>query len=316
MGTPELARTLLSALARDPSLEIVLVVAQPDRPAGRGLALQMPPVKEEALSRNLPVLQPGKARDRDFVATIRGLAPDVIVVAAYGQLLPPELLEIPRSACLNVHLSLLPRWRGAAPIAWAILAGDAETGVTLMRMDPGLDTGDVVAQEATPILDTDTAQTLQERLGALGASLLLRTLPAWLAGELTPRPQPSSGITHAPKLTREDGRLHWREPAVGLWRRIRGLNPWPGAFTTFAEANGAPVLLKIWEASPVPDQGSPGVVLRADAESLVVGTGQDALRLLVVQREGRRRLEAREFLKGQMVHPGDLLGAEPVPGDQ
>jgi methionyl-tRNA formyltransferase len=309
MGTPELARTVLHELAEDPSLEIILVVAQPDRPAGRGLPLQMPPVKQEARARHLPVLQPEKARDPDFIATLRDLAPDLIVVAAYGQLLPPALLEIPRRACLNVHLSLLPRWRGAAPIAWAIIAGDVETGVTLMRMDAGLDTGDVVAQETLRILDSDTTRTLQDKLGALGASLLLRTLPAWLAGELTPRPQPSIGATHARKMTREDGRLNWHQPAIALWRLVRGLNPWPGAFTTCSEGAGAPVHLKVWEASPVAEQGPPGVVLRADNESLVVGTGQDALRLLVVQREGRRRLDIREFMKAKMMKPGMALGA-------
>jgi methionyl-tRNA formyltransferase len=195
--------------------EIVQVVAQPDKPVGRGLALQPPPVKVEAQLRGWPVIQPVRAREAGFVERVRELAPDVIVVAAYGQILPPSLLAIPRCGCLNVHTSVLPRWRGAAPIQWAILAGDAETGVTLMRMDAGLDTGDIVAVERTPIGAGDTGQTLHDRLALLGGALLVRVLPDWLAGRMESRRQPEEGVTYARKLAREDGRLDWGETARG-----------------------------------------------------------------------------------------------------
>jgi methionyl-tRNA formyltransferase len=306
MGTPELARTVLGALADDSRWEVVGVVVQPDKPVGRGLQLQAPPVKVEALARGLRVLQPGKARDPGFLEELAGLAPDVVVVAAYGQLLPPALLAIPRRGCLNVHTSLLPRWRGAAPIQWAIAEGDAETGVTLMRMDAGLDTGDVVAEARTPILDTDNGQTLHDRLGRMGAELLVRTLPDWLEGRVEARPQPVEGVTYARKLTREMAGLDWGQPAVVLDRRIRAFHPWPGAHTS-----GPGGLLKIWEAAPDVESsgGEPGEVRVASGDDLLVATSRGGLRLRVVQREGRRRMTAREFLTGGGLKPGDRLGA-------
>lgn len=332
MGTPELARTILRALVDSSRWEIVLVVAQPDKPVGRGLSTQPPPVKVEALARGLPVRQPTKARDPDFLAELARLAPDVIVVAAYGQLLPPALLAIPRTGCLNVHTSLLPRWRGAAPIQWALLEGDSETGVTLMRMNEGLDTGDLVTSASTPISDDDTAQSLHDRLADLGADLLVRTLPAWLAGSLTPVPQPDTGVTYARKLTREDGRLDWSLPAETLARRVRALHPWPGAFTSLppADGKGPGSLLKISRASawplppplspaseaiatpglnPSPNPSpSPGEVVLATGGEWLVATGRGALRLDLVQREGRQRLAAREFLAGHPIPRGTRLG--------
>lgn len=308
MGTPTLARTVLETLADQPSWEIVLVVPQPDRPRGRGLACQPPPVKEAAVSLGLPVDQPASARDPAFLARLRAIAPEVIVVAAYGQLLPPDLIAIPRHGCLNLHTSILPRWRGAAPIQWAILAGDRQTGVTLMRMDAGLDTGDILATESIPILDTDTSQTLHDRLADVGASLLVRTLPDWLSGRLQPVPQPTEGVTLARKLTKEDGRLDWSESAEALGRRIRALDPWPGAYTTLPDPVDRPVLLKIWKAVPIPDHGPPGVILRAAGQDLVVATGDGALRLEVLQREGRRPLPARDFLAGHSLRAGQQLG--------
>lgn len=309
MGTPELARVILRALAGAPELEVVLVVAQPDKPVGRGLGLRPPPVKDEALTRGIPVLQPVSARDPEFLEAVRASAPDVAVVAAFGQILPPALLAVPRRGCLNVHTSILPRWRGAAPISWAILSGDRETGVTLMRMDAGLDTGDIVALERTPIDDGDTGRTLHDRLADLGAGLLLRALPDWLAGRLSPRPQPAEGVTYARKLTKDDGRLRWSDPAGALWRRVRALDPWPGAFTTMREGGASPVLLRVWRARPVSGGGgSPGEVLRAEGDDLVVAAGEGALRLEEVQREGRRRLPAREFLRGTRLSRGVRLG--------
>lgn len=321
MGTPELARVVFAGLAEDARWEIPLVVAQPDKPVGRGLHLTAPPVKREALERGIPVLQPARARDPGFLEAFAAASPDVVVVAAYGQILPPALLEIPSRGCLNVHTSLLPRWRGAAPIAWAILEGDAETGVAIMRMEAGLDTGAIVAEERTPIAGDDTGQSLHDRLAEMGARLIRRVLPDWIAGRLTPIPQPAEGVTYARKLTREDGRLDWTQPASAIDRRIRALNPWPGAFTTLPSGDSGGGLLKIWEASPcdrVPvGDGRPaaraGEVVSVNADGLVVATGDERmdLRILALQREGRRRMSAREFLAGGGVKPGDRLGATP-----
>lgn len=304
MGTPELARTVLVGLADDPRWEIVRVVVQPDKPVGRGLQCQPPPVKVEALARGLSVVQPVKARDPGFLAELAALEPDLVVVAAYGQLLPPALLAIPSRGCLNVHTSLLPRWRGAAPIQWAIAEGDAETGVTLMRMDAGLDTGEIVAEVRTAIGPADTGQTLHDRLAQLGTALLVRTLPDWLQGKIMARPQPAEGVTYARKLTRELGLLDWQQPAEVLERRIRAFNPWPGAHTT------SPVgLLKVWEAAAIPGSGGqPGRVASAAGDQLVVETAMGSLALQSVQREGRRRMTAREFLAGGGLRSGDRLG--------
>ncbi len=319
MGTPELARVVLAGLAADDRWEIPLVVVQPDKPVGRGLQLTAPPVKREALDRGIPVVQPARARDPEFLATLAAASPDVVVVAAYGQILPPALLEIPRFGCLNIHTSLLPRWRGAAPIAWALLEGDAETGVTIMRMDAGLDTGAVLAEERTPILPDDTGQTLHDRLAGMGADLIRRVLPDWMEGRITPVPQPMDGVTYARKLTREDGRLDWTQSAAVIDRKIRALNPWPGAFTTMPAGDAKAELLKIWEARPCERSGGerpmahPGEVVTASADTLVVATGdedQADLSILSLQREGRRRMSAREFLAGGALRPGSRLGAD------
>lgn len=321
MGTADLAAKVLSVLAADARWQVVLVVAQPDKAVGRGLQVQAPPVKVEALSRGLSVAQPLKARDPEFLEQLKSLAPDVVLVAAYGQLLPPALLEIPRTGCLNVHTSLLPRWRGAAPIQWAIAEGDPETGVTLMRMDAGLDTGDIVGVAKTPIHGTDTGQTLHDRLAGIGANLVVDLLPAWLEGKLAPRPQPAEGVRHARKLMREDGCLDWSQPAVVLDRRIRAFNPWPGAYTPVKSGSGEPRgLLKVWEAEVVDSGtggtlsdtvGSPevGRVCIAAGDRLEIATGQGRLALRVLQREGRRRMNAREFLAGGGLAVGDRLGA-------
>lgn len=314
MGTPDLARVCLVALASSPHWQVTGVVAQPDRPAGRGLQPQAPPVKTEALQRGLPVLQPERARHPAFLEQLRLWNPDVIVVAAYGQILPPDLLALPPRGCLNVHTSLLPRWRGAAPIQWALLSGDLETGVTLMRMDHGLDTGDILATVRTPITDTDTGQTLHDRLAHLGAGLLLEYLPGWLAGQghHPPQPQPAEGITYARKLTREDGLLDWSRPATELHRQIRALDPWPGAHTLMPTSDGSPMPLKIWAALPAPGHGAPGEVLSARGDDFRVATGRDSLRLLQVQPAGRRRMTAREFLASQRLLPGTRIGGTPT----
>lgn len=304
MGTPELARTLLVALASDPGVELIAVVAQPDRPGGRGLHLLPPPVKIEAQARGLPVLQPAKARDPVFLEQLRPLAPDLIVVAAYGQILPQALLDIPRHGCLNLHTSLLPRWRGAAPIQWALAAGDAETGVTLMRMEAGLDTGPMVASVRTPITDADTGQSLHDRLATLGAELVVTSLRDYVAGRLIPHPQPEEGVTYARKITRDDGRLDWNQPAHVLWQRMRAFTPWPGAFCHLHPGSTSKLLkvhaaqLVLTEADPA---APPGTVLSAGDDGLLIACGQDALRLLEVQPEGGRRMSATAFLAGHRV---------------
>jgi len=257
MGTADLAATVLRRLVADPRWQVILAVSQPDRPKGRDLALQPTPVKQAALELGIPMDQPAKARDPEFIERLRTLAPDLMVVAAYGQLLPQTLLDIPRHGCLNVHPSLLPAYRGAAPIQWALAHGLSETGVTLMRMDAGLDTGPIVTTAVTPILDEDTGQSLHDRLANLGGELLVRSLPDYLAGYLQPRPQPLDGVSLARKITKEDGRLLWERPAVELWRRLRAFTPWPGAFC-HAEGGGKTRLVKVHAASLSEGSGRPG----------------------------------------------------------
>ena len=304
MGTAELACASLAALVREPAFELAAVVTQPDKPRGRDLKLQPSAVKALALQHGLAVLQPERARREDFLAQLRELRPDLIVVAAYGQILPPAILETPRHGCLNVHTSLLPKYRGAAPIQWAILNGDAETGVTIMQMDAGLDTGGIVTQAVTAIASDDNAQTLHDRLATLGADLLVKTIPDYVAGKILPLRQPVAGASYARKITKEDGHLDWSQPAQVLWNRVRGFTPWPSAHT-FLPASPKPRLLKIWRAEvELALGGSPGAVLRADRAGLVIACGQQALRALEVQGEGGRRMSAADFLAGHPLPVG------------
>jgi methionyl-tRNA formyltransferase len=308
MGTAPLACPSLTALARGAhDVEVVAVVTQPDRPKGRGLQLQPSAVKQTAMDLKLPVLQPERARAPEFIETIGGLRPDLIVVVAFGQILPPALLAVPRHGCLNVHTSILPRHRGAAPIQWALLLGDRETGVTIMQMDAGLDTGPVVAVETTPITPEDDAGTLHDRLSVLGAALLVKVIPGYVSGLIVPQPQPAEGATYARKITKADGRLDWSLPAAALWNRVRALVPWPVAFTTLPSPAG-PSLLKIWRATPQPDSGPPGTVLAAGPAGLNVACGQGSLLVTELQREGSRRMSAAEFLAGHRLPPGTRLG--------
>jgi methionyl-tRNA formyltransferase len=320
MGTPELAGESLRALMRSPGFEIIAVVTQPDQPKGRGLKLQPTPVKTIALEKNIPVLQPVRARDDQFIQQLRELQPDLIAVAAYGQILPKTILDLPRFGCLNVHTSLLPKYRGAAPIQWAILNGDAESGITIMKMDVGMDTGAIVSQEKTPIRPEDNAQTLHDRLAQLGAELLVKTIPDFVSGKIQSQPQPVEGVSHAPKIKKQDGRIDWNQPARVVWNWVRGLVPWPGAFTLLPTrkladekelvvgTTGTPNLLKIWEAEVIEGAGSPGEILQADKHGVVIGCGTGALRVLVLQREGGRRLNAPEFLAGHPLRVGEKLG--------
>jgi methionyl-tRNA formyltransferase len=301
MGTAELSCASLQKLAG--KFSVAAVVTQPDKPKGRDLQLQPSPVKSLALKLNLPVLQPAKARDGQFISELREFKPDLIVVAAYGQILPQSILDLPKSGCVNVHTSLLPKYRGAAPIQTAILNGETETGVTIMKMDAGLDTGDILSQTRTPILPDDNSQTLHDRLAQLGADLLVATIPDFVAGKIQPRPQPAEGASYAAKIKKEDGKIDWSEPAEKILNQLRAFTPWPGAFT-FLKAESKLQLLKIWKAEIVEKSGNTGEILSADKNGIVAACGKDALRILELQREGGRRLSAQEFLAGHPLKQG------------
>lgn len=297
MGTPDFA--VSSLVACFDIGEVVAVVTQPDKPKGRGQALAISPVKALALERGVPVLQPVKLRTPPFSEELRQYAPDVCVVTAYGRILPKDVLELPRKGCVNVHASLLPRFRGAAPIQWSIAHGDAETGVSLMVMDEGLDTGPVLAMRRLPIGPEDTSATLHEKLAALGGDILREELPKYLRGELQPVPQPAEGVVLAPIIKKEDGLLDFARPAVELERRVRAFTPWPGAFTGYAGGR-----LKVHRARVGAGKGEPGTVLSAGPEGLEVAAGEGSLVLLDVQPEGKRVMRAAEFLAGHKLAPG------------
>jgi methionyl-tRNA formyltransferase len=303
MGTAQWACASLKALLAWKPCEIAAVVTQPDRPGGRDMKTRPSPVKSLAAEAGLRVSQPARARDPAFAADLEALQPDVIVVAAYGQILPRVVLDLPRFGCVNVHASLLPKYRGAAPIQWAILNNEPETGVSIMRMAAGLDTGDVLSRRATPIGPDETADALGERLAVMGGELLVDTLPSYAAGAITPEPQDNAAATVARKITKEDGRLDWSRPALELRNRMRAFTPWPGVFLNWAEP-GRQRLLKIWTAQIEPRQGLPGEVLQADKTGLVVACGTDALRIGQLQLEGGRKMTAAEFLAGHAIKPG------------
>jgi methionyl-tRNA formyltransferase len=323
MGTPAFAvpslRTLLSLrdVVGRPA-RVVAVVTQPDRPAGRGGHIQASPVKGAALEAGVPVLQPGRLRRPEHVAELRAYSPDLIVVAAFAQILSPAVLDMPAYGCLNVHASLLPRWRGASPIAAAILAGDTTTGVTIMKMDAGLDTGPILAQRAETIQPDDTVATLTERLATLGASVLVDTLGPWVAGQIIPRPQDEAQATLTRPLQREDGLIDWGATAAAtVARMVRAYDPWPGAYTHYAGR-----MLKLWQAEALDAtaDAAPGHVLnRAEAASLVETLGLRWPQLLVVcregvllarrvQLEGRRPMAGDELMRGQPGVAGAQLG--------
>jgi len=295
-GTPPFAVPALRACETVGT--VVAVVTQPDRPRGRGQHVSASAVKEEAERSGLAVLQPPRLKGTDFGERLRALRLDVAVVAAYGRILPPDVLAAPRLGSVNVHASLLPRWRGAAPIQWAIASGDTETGVSLMQMEEGLDTGPVLAERRIPILPHDTSETLHLRLAELGGALVEDELPRLLAGELRPRPQPTEGVTLA-RLVEKEGRLDWSRPAAELERRVRAFAPWPGGWTPLGKH-----VLKIWRVEVATGSGPPGTVLVAHG-GLEVAAGEGALRLLEVQPEGKRRMTAAEFLSGHRLREGD-----------
>lgn len=301
MGTPDFATPLVEACAG--LGELVAVVTQPDRPKGRGNAVVAPPVKLWAQAHGVPVWQPVKVKTGELEAQLRAAAPDVAVVAAYGRILPKGVLEAPRLGCVNVHASLLPKLRGAAPIQWAIAQGEAETGVCLMQMDEGLDTGPVLARRSLPIAPDETGGSLFEKLSVLGRALLTAELPRFLRGELTPQPQDHARHTLAPIIDKQDGKLDFTRSALELERRVRAFDPWPGTFTTLEGK-----LLKVLAAHLAAGAGAPGTVLSADGAGLVVACGEGALAIDMLQLEGRKRMGAAEFLAGHRLAPGTVLG--------
>jgi len=308
MGTAELSCASLEKLCGDARFEVVAVVTQPDKPKGRDLKLQPSPVKVLAQKLNLPVMQPQKARDVAFITELGAIKPDLIIVVAYGQILPQSILDLPPYGCLNVHTSLLPKYRGAAPIQWAIANGDAETGVTIMKMDAGLDTGAVLSVQRTPIEAADDSQRLHDRLAQLGAQLLTETIPDYVAEKIRPQPQPAEGSTYAAKIKKEDGQIDWNSPATQVWNRARAFTPWPGAFTFFP-TTAKPLLLKIWKLEVLEKSGRAGEILSADKDGIVVACGQGAVRILELQLEGGKRLTTGQFLAGHPLKVGQIFHA-------
>ncbi len=310
-GTPEFARVALAQIDAA-GFSVPLVLTQPDRPAGRGLKLHASPVKDFALQHGIPVAQPrslrldGKYPDDAVLArqALDAARPDVIVVAAYGLILPPWVLDLPRLGCLNIHASLLPRWRGAAPIHRAIEAGDARTGITIMQMDAGLDTGATLLVEAVDIAPDDSTATLHDRLAALGGRLIVDALSLAARNGLRPTLQPADGVTYAHKIDKAEGLIDWRLPAAVIARRVRAFDPFPGAST--ASPAG---LVKVWRAGAVPLRSgdAPGTVLEVDGNGITVACGEGALCLCELQRAGGKRLRAREFLQGQPDWVGQRL---------
>ena len=305
-GTPEFAVPVLSALL-DAGHSILAVYTQPDRPAGRGRKLGMSAVKEFALARGLEVRQPQTLKSTDEAEALRALKPDALIVVAYGLILPQAILAIPEFGCINVHASLLPRWRGAAPIQRAIEAGDDHTGITIMQMDAGLDTGAALALAATPIHAHDTAASLHDRLAEIGAALLVSTLARLVRGDITPQAQDNTHATYAAKLKKEEARIDWSADAELLARRLRAFNPWPVAHTMLDGQT-----LRLWQAAAVkgaPATQPPGTVLGADADGVRVQCGRGVLCVTQLQAEGGKTLDARAFLNGHPLPAGARLGA-------
>lgn len=309
MGTPEFALPTLKKLVASEH-QVTAAVTQPDRPKGRGQGLAASPVKRLALQSGVEVFQPEKADDAEFVKTLHGLQPDLIIVAAYGQILRKEVLEVPRWFCMNLHSSLLPKYRGAAPINWAIINGETETGVTTMKMDAGLDSGDVLLSEKIPIADSDNAQTLHDKLAKAGGSLVLATLRRLEEQSLTPLAQDDDASTYAPKLKKEDGLIHWEKDAVSLRNLVRGLEPWPGAFTYF---NSKRLRLCAVDAVSGQPKDRPGEVTRITDRGIEVGTGKGGLSITELQPEGKKRMSAKSFLAGHKVTRGEKfeIGSPP-----
>src|SRR5438552_2512351 len=298
IGAGEIGVPTLQAFLRSSEHHLAGVVTQPDKPVGRSQRIELPPIKKALGGSKVPILQPARIKDEQAIEEIRALRPDAIVVMAYGQILPGEVLEIPPVACLNLHASLLPRWRGAAPIQAAIAAGDRETGITVMYMAEGLDTGDILLQRKIDISPTDTGGSLHDRLAQLAPEALLEALQMLMKGNAQRTPQDNALATYAPKLTRDDGKIDWSESAEIIERKIRALNPWPGAFALDSEKSGRVMRLKVFDAKTVDEKGRPAEISRADNQGLIVGTGDNTISLGHVQLEGKRRMSAYDFVRG------------------
>lgn len=304
LGTAEFSCSALETLLAS-SHEVIAVVTQPDRPKGRGQRLSPSPLKALAAGKNLPIFQPEKVRDPSFLKVLQSLHPDLLVVVAYGQILPPSVLSIPPRGCVNLHASLLPKYRGAAPIARAILAGETRTGVTTMLMDAGMDTGPILLTEETHIAAEDTTGTLHERLSRMGARLLERTLDGLEKGTIISHPQDHSQATYAPKVKKEEGRINWDTPARQLFNLLRALDPSPGAFTFWANRT-----LKLFIPTFLGEKAmeTPGTVVQASADGLVIATAQGYLQVLELQLESRPRMRVDEFLRGYPLKAGVQFG--------
>lgn len=307
MGTPDFAVGSLMALAESGKHEIVGVVTQPDRPKGRGRQMLMTPVKEYALSKGYTVYQPQRVKTPEFVQILRDMQPELIVVAAFGQLLSQEILDLPKYGCINVHASLLPKYRGAAPIHYAILNGEKESGVTIMQMDIGMDTGDMLAKVVVPIGEEMTMGELHDELKEKGAQLLLKTMESIADGTVQAQKQEASEATYASLLQRSMEKIDWQKSAAEIHNLIRGFNPAPGAFTKLPDGKN----LKIWSSKVVTAEAAPaGTVVSVGKKSFVVACGSDALEILEVQPESKKRMNAQVFCNGRGVHAGDVLGEE------
>ena len=304
MGTPDFSVGTLEALIQA-GHQVVLAVTQPDKPKGRGGKMQFPPVKETALEQGIPVFQPRKVREPENIEELRKYQADVIVVVAFGQILPREILELTPYGCINVHASLLPSYRGAAPIQWAVINGETVSGVTTMQMDEGLDTGDMLLKTEVPLEPEETGGSLHDKLAAAGASLCVRTLKALEEGTVTPKKQGESPTAYASMLKKEMGEIRWEEPAISIERLIRGLNPWPSAYTGWQDKT-----MKIWEAEVLEEDSGqePGTVVRVDKDGFLVQTGKGLLKVTALQIPGKKRMEADAFLRGYSMEPGEKLG--------
>jgi methionyl-tRNA formyltransferase len=309
MGTPDFAVPSLDALLRSDE-SVVGVVTQPDRPKGRGQTLAASPVKLVCLREKLPLLQPAKMKDPAFLETLRNWQPDLIVVTAFGRILPPVILAIPPRGCVNVHASLLPKYRGAGPIQWAIINGERETGVTTMLMDEGMDTGPILLQEMIAIAPEDTAGTLSMKLADLGGRLLVETLRRLKDGTLQPRPQDNARATSAPLLKKEDGLIDWKLNAEAIVNRIRGMSPWPGAYTYANDDR-----LTIWKARSLDrrEKALPGAVVEIEKDAILVATGHGLLAIGEIQPANKRRMTVAQYLAGHPLSPGVMLGSGSAP---
>ncbi len=308
MGTPDFAVPTLASLL-DSVYTVVGVVTQPDRPRGRGKSVTPSPIKELALTHQVPILQPEKMKQPEFLSALQAWQADVIVVAAFGRILPKTILDLPPRGCLNVHSSLLPKYRGAGPIQWALINGEVETGITTMLMDEGMDTGPILLQETVPIESEDTTMELTNRLAQVGGALLLKTLRLWEAKSITPIIQDSAGATMAPMLRKEDGAILWKQSAVSIHNRIRGMSPWPGAYTFCGQDR-----LSIWKAYPRIDdvvgsagEQTPGTILKVEKNEILVMTGDGWLGITELQMANRKRMPVAQFLAGFRLEAGMRL---------